>query len=271
MEDVRLGKARQLLLERATSALAELVDEDPPEALVNSELRNRAESLVISLQAQGIALEQYLAATGQDQVTLIEGLKSAATRAVKVDLALRAVADAEGIEVNDDDLEAEYERIAVRVNQKPNQVRKAYERNDAVSGLRGELRKRKALEWLLRHVEIVDAEGRPSTASCCCRPTRSWWCPTRSTPPATRTTTTTTTPVTTTTTPVTTTTTTTPRPTKRRTPDGARLQLPRPHGGRADEPGRAGLRPLLAGCSRRTSSSWARRSTTRSPTWSAPS
>ena len=161
MEGGRLNNARQLLLEQATSALAQLVEEDPPEALVNSELRNRAESLVNSLQAQGVTIEQYLAMTGQEQATFIEGLTSAATTAVKVDLALRAVADAEEIEVNDDDLEAEYERIAVRVNQKANQVRKAYERNDAVPELRGELRKRKALDWLLRHVEIVDTEGHP--------------------------------------------------------------------------------------------------------------
>ena len=161
MEGGRLNNARQLLLDQATSALAQLVEEDPPEALVNSELRNRAESLVNNLQAQGVTMEQYMAMTGQEPATLTEGLTSAATTAVKVDLALRSVADAEGIEVSDDDLEAEYQRIAVRVNQKVNQVRKAYERNDAVSGLRGEIRKAKALEWLLRHVEIVDTEGQP--------------------------------------------------------------------------------------------------------------
>ena len=159
IESSRLNAARQLLLDRATSALAELVEEDPPEALVNTELRNRAESLVNSLQAQGVTMEQYMAMTGQEPATLTEGLTSAATTAVKVDLALRSVADAEGIEVSDDDLEAEYQRIAVRVNQKVNQVRRAYERNDAVSGLRAEIRKAKALEWLLRHVEIVDTEG----------------------------------------------------------------------------------------------------------------
>jgi trigger factor len=161
MDGGRLNNARQLLLDQATSALAQLVEEDPPEALVNSELRNRAESLVNNLQAQGVTMEQYMAMTGQEPATLTEGLTSAATTAVKVDLALRSVADAEGIEVSDDDLEAEYQRIAVRVNQKVNQVRKAYERNDAVSGLRGEIRKAKALEWLLRHVEIVDTEGHP--------------------------------------------------------------------------------------------------------------
>jgi trigger factor len=160
-ETVRLNTARQLLVDRASAALAELVEEDPPEPLVNDELRGRAENLVSGLQAQGMSMEQYLAMTGQEPAMLTEGLKESATRAVKVDLALRSVADAEAIEATDDDLEAEYQRIAVRVNQKPNQVRKAYERNDATSGLRAELRKAKALEWLLHHVEVVDTEGTP--------------------------------------------------------------------------------------------------------------
>jgi trigger factor len=161
MEGTRLNAARQALLESATSALAQLVEEDPPEALVDSELRTRAENLVNGLQAQGVSVEQYMAMTGQDPATLTEGLKGSATTAVKVDLALRSVAEAEGIEATDDDLEAEYQRIAVRVNQKPNQVRRAYDRNDAVSGLRAEIRKAKALDWLLHHVEIVDADGAP--------------------------------------------------------------------------------------------------------------
>jgi len=160
MQEVRIGQGRQMLVERTSGALAELVDDDPPEALVNNEFQSRAEGFVMQLQAQGIGLEQYLAATGQDQVTLTEGLKDAAARAVRIDLALRAVADAEDLEVDDDDIEAEYDRIAARVNQKPAQVRKAYEKGDAVPELRAELRKRKAVEWLLQHVEIVDGEGR---------------------------------------------------------------------------------------------------------------
>jgi trigger factor len=161
MAEARLDNARRVLLDAASAALAQLVEEDPPEALVNEELRGRAENLVSGLQAQGVSMEQYLAMTGQDPATLTEGMKEAASRAVKVDLALRAVAEAEAIEVTDDDLEAEYQRIAVRVNQRPTQVRKAYERNDAVSGLKGELRKAKALDWLLHNLEMVDTEGAP--------------------------------------------------------------------------------------------------------------
>jgi trigger factor len=161
MQAIRLNQARSLLLDRVTAALAELVDEDPPEALVQSEVQSRAQNLMQNLQAQGVALEQYLAATGQDPAAFSTGLQESAARAVKVDLALRAVADAEGIEDSDDDLEQEYARIALRVNQKANQVRKAYERNDAVAGLRSEIRKAKALDFLLHRVEIVDPDGNP--------------------------------------------------------------------------------------------------------------
>ncbi len=157
---VRLGQARQLLVERATDALAQLVDDEPPEVLVNNELRGRAEEAVMRLQAQGLSLEQFLSATGQDQAEFIEQLRAMATKAVKVDLALRAVADAEQLEATDDDLEAEYARVAVRVREKPSAVRKAYVRNDAVPELRWELRKRKALDWVLEHLEIVDPDGK---------------------------------------------------------------------------------------------------------------
>jgi trigger factor len=161
LSDLRLAQARQALVERVGTALADLVDEAPPDALVNDDLRQRAESFVMQLQSQGIGFEQYLAATGQDQVALMEGLKDAAARAVKIDLALRTVAESESLDVSDDDIDAEYERIALRVDQKPAQVKKAYERGDGVPELRAELRKRKAMEWLLRSVEIVDGEGRP--------------------------------------------------------------------------------------------------------------
>ena len=38
-------------------------------------------------------------------------------------------------------------------------VRRAYERNDAVPELMAQMRKSKALDWLLHHVEMVDPDG----------------------------------------------------------------------------------------------------------------
>lgn len=161
IQTVKLNQARQVFLDRTTASLSELVEEEPPKAMVDGELQQRVQNFVRQMQAQGIDVGQWLAATGQDAATFTENFREQAERAVKVDLALRAVATAESMEVHDHDIEAEYQRIAMRAGQKVNQVRKAYERNDAVSDLVSEIRKSKALEWLLHRVEIVDPDGRP--------------------------------------------------------------------------------------------------------------
>lgn len=160
MSQIRMNQLRQAVGERTGQALADLVMEDVPEALVNQELNGRAQNFVQQLGSQGIALEQYLSITGQDQNTLVEGLRDASVRAVKIDLALRSIADAEDLTVSYAEVEDEYNRIALAVGQKPAQVRKAYEKNEAVPELTWDLRKRKAMEWLLDRVELVDPEGR---------------------------------------------------------------------------------------------------------------
>ena len=123
-------------------------------------MQARAQGLVEQLQRQGIPFENYMAITGQTADQLTEGLKDAAVRAVKADLALRAVAESESLDVDDDDLGAEYARIAHSLNMKATQVRKEYEKQEAVANLRSEMRNRKALDWLLHRVEIVDPDGK---------------------------------------------------------------------------------------------------------------
>ena len=86
-------------------------------------------------------------------------LRTTAEQAVRVDLALRAVVEAEGIEASDEDLEAEYAQVAERVGQKTEQVRRQFERNEQVPLVRSDIKRRKALDWLLEHVETVDEDG----------------------------------------------------------------------------------------------------------------
>ncbi|QXC62735.1 trigger factor [Aquihabitans sp. G128] len=160
----RLGMVKKVqgqmaIQQKTADALAELVHEDVPEALVNSEMQQRLEDLAMRLQAQGVGVDQYLASTGQDQGAFIEELRTAAAQGVKVDLALRAVVEAEQIDITEDELEAEYASVAERVGQKTAQVRKQLERNGQVSAVRSDLRKRKALEWLIEQVELVDEGG----------------------------------------------------------------------------------------------------------------
>ncbi len=155
----KLTEVRNQFVDLLTDALAELVEDDAPEAMVNADLQGRVQNIARQFQAQGIDLQQWLQATGQNVESFIETVRPQSVKAAKVDLALRAVADAEAIELTDDDVEAEYRQLAVRYRQKVGEVRKAYEKNDAVTDLVAEIRKAKALDWLVHHAEVVDPDG----------------------------------------------------------------------------------------------------------------
>lgn len=161
MTQVRRAQGASQLQEKVAEALAALVEDDVPEALVSHELNSRLQDLGMRLQAQGMGLEQYLMLTGRTQEQMIDELRESAETSARVDLALRAVVAAEGIECTDDDLDAEIDEVASRVGEKPAKVRSQLERNDQLPAVRSDIEKRKALEWLLDHVEIVDENGDP--------------------------------------------------------------------------------------------------------------
>jgi trigger factor len=149
------------LRNQALDALIQLVEEDAPEPLVNAEIERRIHDLSHRLSAQGAQIGQYLEATGQTEQELIDEMRTSAIQAVKADLALRAVAEAEDIEATDEEVDAEIVQLAERVGQKPERLRKELERADQVPAVRSDVKKGKALEWLVERVEIVDDEGQP--------------------------------------------------------------------------------------------------------------
>ncbi|MEY4365174.1 MAG: trigger factor [Actinomycetota bacterium] len=158
--ETRLDTVRRTLVDRVTDALAGLVDIEAPPAMVDGDLNARVRNTLEQMRAQGIELDQWLQITGQDTASFVEGMRIQSEKAVKVDLALRAVATAESIETTDDDLEAEFQALAVRFNEKPAKVRASYERNDAVADLAAQIRTSKALDWMLHNVSYVDQNGR---------------------------------------------------------------------------------------------------------------
>lgn len=159
LAEQKLSVARQQAGTKINEALAELVEIDPPEALVNSDLNQRVQGTIQQFQSQGIDFEQWMQATGQDPESFIEGMRGQSELAVKVDLALRAVAVAEEIAVDDDELEREYARMAMQYNQKAKDIRKAYEQNDAVPELISQIVKSKAFDVLVHSCEYVDEAG----------------------------------------------------------------------------------------------------------------
>ncbi|MGH9090295.1 MAG: trigger factor [Acidimicrobiales bacterium] len=171
-DDIRSRLARVKALqatvarrEGALAALAGLVDDDEvPEVLVEEELRERVQSLSHRLEEQRIGLDQFLEATGRTGDQLVAQVREDARSAVKADLALRALAEAEALEVTDDELATELEAMADRMNMEADALRRQLDRAGRTAAVRSEQRKAKALTWLLDHVAMVDADGNEITA-----------------------------------------------------------------------------------------------------------
>jgi trigger factor len=161
LEAVRKVQARLTLREASLEALVALVIEEMPEVMVSAEMQNRLHDLGHRLEAQGANLAQYLEAIGRDQDAFVAELRESALQAVKADLALRALADAESLEVSDEELDAEIEAVAERNQVDPDRLRRQLAGSEQLATLRSDLRKSRALSWLLDNVQAVDEEGRP--------------------------------------------------------------------------------------------------------------
>jgi trigger factor len=121
-----------------------VTDDAVPEVLVDAEVNERLHDLQHRLEAQKLGLAEYFQATGTSPDELLATVRTDAQQAVKADLALRALVEAEELTLSDEELSAEIERMAERMGTTSD-----------------ELRKSKALEWLLEHVDLFDEEGNP--------------------------------------------------------------------------------------------------------------
>jgi trigger factor len=128
---------------------------------VEAELSARLEDLNAALDQRGTSLEQYASARGERPEALVAELRRRVVEDVRVDLALRALASAEGIEASDDDVRAELAQSAERAGVSVDELVERLGRAGRLPAVRSEVRKRKALRWLLEHVTVVDEEGRP--------------------------------------------------------------------------------------------------------------
>jgi trigger factor len=108
-------------------------------------VERRTEALIASLDVR-VPEERE---REQAMARLREQLRPRAERQVRAELLLDACAEREGIDVSDDEVNAELEAIAVRERQVPERVRALYERPEARAALRAKLVRDRALGGLV--------------------------------------------------------------------------------------------------------------------------
>jgi trigger factor len=147
--------------DRALEALLDRVDVPIPEQLLEAELRWRRDSLQRQLEASGVSRAAFLAAEGQTEEELENGLVESARSAIKAQLVLDAVAAKEELGVSEADLTDQLVRRASRLGVPPEQYAQQLMQTGQVQGLMAEVLRGKALARVLEAAVITDVSGRP--------------------------------------------------------------------------------------------------------------
>lgn len=132
--------------------LAENVEGEIPYVMVDSEVDNQIRDLDYRFSSQGMSFQQYLQYTGMTIEQYKESAKEGAEKNVKVRLALEKIAKDEALEVSEDEIKAEYEKMAKTYDMDIEQVKKIV----PADGLKNDLSFNKAVEFVKNNAVVTE-------------------------------------------------------------------------------------------------------------------
>ena len=104
------GKAKRE--DQAVEQAVANAEMDIPEAMLDSEVQQMANDFAQRIQQQGLSVEQYFQFTGMTAEKMIEELKPQADKRIRTRLVLEAVVKAENIEISDERVDEELQKMA---------------------------------------------------------------------------------------------------------------------------------------------------------------
>jgi trigger factor len=147
MQHEKTHRAEHEAKEKLVEALVERNQFPVPQALVDRQVDLRLERGLRALAAQGVRTQDM---QKMDLPRLRAGQREAALKEVKASLILEKIAEAEKIEVSDEDIQKEIDALAGEMRQPAETIRARLTRDGALDRIRSRIRNEKALDFLYR-------------------------------------------------------------------------------------------------------------------------
>ena len=125
--------------------LAELVEGEIPEVMYDKAVDNMISEFRYNIEMQGMPFDKYINAIGMNEESIRGMYRSRAEKDVKIELALAKIAELEGVEVTEEDVTAEYDKLAERYGAKAEDVKAAI----TEERIRAQIKSDKASELVL--------------------------------------------------------------------------------------------------------------------------
>jgi len=122
---------------------------DIPDVMIENRYKMMLEDMQTSLERQGMTLAQYCQYFGMDSKTFLTGFKSQAEKAVRQDLVLDAIAEAEDIAWPEDVFSKEMEKIAEAHHCSVEELVQRLQDQGELRGLKKSMRRENTIKFLL--------------------------------------------------------------------------------------------------------------------------
>jgi trigger factor len=143
----------------AVDKAAENTTVDMPNALIEAELDTQMERFAYQLQMSGYSVEQYAKMMGGDLSTMRNAFRPAAEKQAKINVTLEKIAEVEGIEVNDEDMTAEFESLAKQYSLEVDKVKEMVPAEE----IKASLKIRKAVKVIVDNAVAVAPKAEEKT------------------------------------------------------------------------------------------------------------
>lgn len=154
LEKAAADRADRAVDDQLFEALTNKLNADIPAAMIENRIDQNINDFGYRLQMQGISLEDYIKFTGGDMAAIRESMRDQATHQVKVRLALEKIVELEKIEVSDEQLDAEYAKLAEQYGMEVDAVKNAI----AAKDLRSDLAAEAAVKFVRDNAEIKESK-----------------------------------------------------------------------------------------------------------------
>ncbi|MEA2506471.1 MAG: trigger factor [Actinomycetota bacterium] len=152
--DVKAQLVQEELRRRVLTAFVEASPLEPPEKLVEAEFKHRLEHIEADLAEAGLTLDQYAETGGETELEMRRDIRIDATASVKAELLLEELARTEKLQLEDEDVGREIAMLAARAEQDPKEVAQQLVRSDQLGALVADVLRRKALDYVVKHVDV---------------------------------------------------------------------------------------------------------------------
>ena len=144
--------------EELIDALIAKLEADIPECMFENETENQVRDYDNRLRMNGLDLKTYFQYTGLDLDALRKQMRPGAEKQVKTRLALERIAEKENLSVTDEEIEAEYGRLAEQFGMEADKVKEAVERE----AIEADLKVKAAIELVREKASVTETEEAPA-------------------------------------------------------------------------------------------------------------